>query len=925
MKSFVRPAVTLIGLAACLFALWLLFPGFASSLLTRWLHQQGYHDVTIAIDRFGWHSLRIPLVRVGRVLKDESVTISVNDTQVEYSLGGLLSGRCDRIVLADVSVDLARSHRSPGEPAVEGDEADSAMSLWNIVTVSDVVQGLPTLPFAELQLKRLVIAREQATGPLRQVVIEGTVRQPVEGLLMELSSHGQGTQAYVLRASNLSTGVLAVQLETKESLPKPIASWRSEAIPVEGYTQLRGSFELHVQALAPFVALAAPIGSEWQQVSGRVQANWEGTAPSDVPLSEVWRDARAQVQGTLRVGVKLPEWKGVGREIAVAASGSFTGNASSIRWAIAPGTLTSAVVDLRKVSALKAVRAYLPPGLQPVRAGNATGIHGGWSWNELLPYVSMDGPLVVSYGDQASPSRVELTVKQVRVRGEVVTAAEGAFLLEGEFPSALRTMAGAKHVTGQVRGTVTLDGDEIRGVLTSASTAAREFEQAGVTADRLTVAAADAVPFRFDVRSQAWSLGSSTLAIGIKDLRVQRYQVDAARTAVQLQSARGSGSSWNAQGTLTVRGLAMHLPQARPPASDWTVRFSCDQAALKAEVQAQLQGYPVIVAGELRHEWDTQRGSVQGTTNPFQFDRATFRLQHLLTPWPYPFDVAEGNVSISFDAAWEAREGSHRPVVRSGSAEVTLDRLAGTFRAIDWSGLSVTIQLRSKGVDRLETVKPVPLTVGSVNTGIPITNLAMTVQGEWELREPLPIVEVRDVRCDVLGGQVASQGVRADLAHPPFAFTLLVRQLDLQQVLGLEQQQGLQGSGLLDGSIPVTMTLKGPVVKDGQLEARPPGGVIRYRASPEAIKAVTEANAHMQLVLQALNNFHYSVLQVGAQYAQDGLLHMKARLEGRNPDMNNSPPVHFNLTVQENIPALLKSLRLVQDIEDSVQRRLVKP
>jgi dicarboxylate transporter DctA-like protein len=52
---------------------------------------------------------------------------------------------------------------------------------------------------------------------------------------------------------------------------------------------------------------------------------------------------------------------------------------------------------------------------------------------------------------------------------------------------------------------------------------------------------------------------------------------------------------------------------------------------------------------------------------------------------------------------------------------------------------------------------------------------------------------------------------------------------------------------------------------------------------------------------------------------------LKARLEGKNPDQNKSPPIHFNLTVQENIPALLKSLRLMGDIEQSVQKRFVKP
>jgi hypothetical protein len=228
-------------------------------------------------------------------------------------------------------------------------------------------------------------------------------------------------------------------------------------------------------------------------------------------------------------------------------------------------------------------------------------------------------------------------------------------------------------------------------------------------------------------------------------------------------------------------------------------------------------------------------------------------------------------------------------------------------------------------LERIATSRPAEIKIASVNTGVEITNIAMTVQGEWDLREKLPLVEVRDFRCELLGGVATSQGVRADLAYPPYAFTVLVRQVDLSKVLSLEQQKGLQGTGLLDGSIPITVTARGLTVKDGYFEARPPGGVIQYAASPEAAKAVTQANANMQLVLQALNNFQYNVLQVGAQYVEEGTLQLKTRLEGKNPDQKRSPPIHFNLAVQENIPTLLKSLRLMGDIEESVQKKFVKP
>jgi hypothetical protein len=161
-----------------------------------------------------------------------------------------------------------------------------------------------------------------------------------------------------------------------------------------------------------------------------------------------------------------------------------------------------------------------------------------------------------------------------------------------------------------------------------------------------------------------------------------------------------------------------------------------------------------------------------------------------------------------------------------------------------------------------------------------------------------------------------------DIAHPDQTFTVKVEQLDLQQLLHLEQQKGIEGTGVLDGVIPVILTPTGVQVQDGILEARPPGGMLRYQPVSETTQEVAPADSQLSLVLQALSNFHYNTLRLGIQYEEDGTLKLTARLEGQNPDWQQGRPVHFNLTVQENVPALLKSLRVVQGIEHSLQEHL---
>jgi hypothetical protein len=340
---------------------------------------------------------------------------------------------------------------------------------------------------------------------------------------------------------------------------------------------------------------------------------------------------------------------------------------------------------------------------------------------------------------------------------------------------------------------------------------------------------------------------------------------------------------------------------------------------VKADIHPKNQLQGIKLTGQLEHQWAEGHGTVHAVVGPLAFNRETFRLGQLWTPWPYAADVTGGELTGIVDMRW-ATDSRQRLQIQGGSVDITADRLAGRYRDMLFSGFSTAVKVALEGLQRLSTLRPAEVTVGSLQTGVEVTDLKMTVEGEWDVRERLPLMEIRNIRCELLGGTVTSQGLRADLAHPPYGLTMLARQLDLQKILTLEQQKGLQGTGVLDGSVPVMVTSRGLTVRDGSFEARPPGGVIRYLASPEATHAVTQANANMEAVLQALNNFQYNVLQVGAEYIEDGTLQLKARLEGKNPDQKKSPPIHFNLTVQENIPALLKSLRLVNGVEDSMRK-----
>lgn len=78
------------------------------------------------------------------------------------------------------------------------------------------------------------------------------------------------------------------------------------------------------------------------------------------------------------------------------------------------------------------------------------------------------------------------------------------------------------------------------------------------------------------------------------------------------------------------------------------------------------------------------------------------------------------------------------------------------------------------------------------------------------------------------------------------------------------------------------------------------------------------------MMVKALSNFQYQVLEVNSDYQAGGDLLLKVRLEGKNPDWQGGQPVNLNLNLQENIPALLRSLQLSDEISEKVRKHYQK-
>ena len=209
----------------------------------------------------------------------------------------------------------------------------------------------------------------------------------------------------------------------------------------------------------------------------------------------------------------------------------------------------------------------------------------------------------------------------------------------------------------------------------------------------------------------------------------------------------------------------------------------------------------------------------------------------------------------------------------------------------------------------------VQVDLARIEAGVSVTNTtcALALQAE--------IASLDGCGAELLGGRISMPSARIDLSDGPTGYLpVALKGLDLGAILMLMQDEALDGSGTVDGALPLRFTHGVPTIEDGYVGARPPGGRLRYAAAAGLTASLNQPG--LDLAIAALGDFRYERLGSYVDYGADGTLGLRMRLEGASPDVENGRPINFNLSVTQNLPLLLQSLRLSQNIGDAVERRL---
>lgn len=421
-----------------------------------------------------------------------------------------------------------------------------------------------------------------------------------------------------------------------------------------------------------------------------------------------------------------------------------------------------------------------------------------------------------------------------------------------------------------------------------------------------------------DARAQ----GSFTLGYSANGIDILLPETELALPSLSVGDAEAST-------TLALSNLSMHIGtqssisldiateyldpgiadlQLRDPSITGNMRYAEDALEVKLNLALANQLQAVVTAD---FSTTTQSGQLNWEIPTYYFSSIT-PLSGLITQSLVEMDIVSGSlagrgsIDISSDAArsWQT----------TGPIAVELNEISGFVADTVFVGLNSSFQASFSGEGHIHSQNLLSARIATLDPGLPLTD----IRWNYSFDSAAQNITIKDLAINTLGGEITMADFSYDIQNPDSKLIVVLTNLDLQAIVDLAQYPGIRVEGLISGYLPLTLKGNTLTVERGLVGALQPGGTIRYASG----SPMNTGNASLDLVNQALANYHYQIMNTYVYYNDDGDLRLEVQLLGNNPDMYNGQVVNLNVNIDDNIPTLLRSLQASRTITDALELRL---
>ncbi|PSU36141.1 intermembrane phospholipid transport protein YdbH family protein [Photobacterium lutimaris] len=295
-----------------------------------------------------------------------------------------------------------------------------------------------------------------------------------------------------------------------------------------------------------------------------------------------------------------------------------------------------------------------------------------------------------------------------------------------------------------------------------------------------------------------------------------------------------------------------------------------------------------------------QQANIELHRNDIPFSSQQSLKKYYLPKLPIDHDITAG--SLGFDAKLTVKDNQW-----SGQLGLYTNNLSGYIHNTHYADLNVSfaIDISNQGI---RSRQPISLHVSYLHTGILLENLYALL--EFDTQQPF--YTLHRAKAYVLGGDVSLHNVTSRSLSDIPTTPIRVHGLKLANLIEAIEAKDIEMTGVVDGILPLGFEDQTPVIKAGKLHARYPGGILKYKEGSAIDQNVEAAGESSLLVVsKILKNYNYHSLIVNLDYSKEGQLSARSHFKGRNPDVLSGRPINLNLSLEENIPALIKTLNMI--------------
>lgn len=384
-----------------------------------------------------------------------------------------------------------------------------------------------------------------------------------------------------------------------------------------------------------------------------------------------------------------------------------------------------------------------------------------------------------------------------------------------------------------------------------------------------------------------------------------------------LATEKFTGRGINAALEKTAEGYDLGLEtgeirhEARPPLTTpltLSAKGKIKGDRLDARLDVRQRYTPLKMLGTVKHNIVSQAGRMDFRVPRVAFGAKGSTLDDIFPPATSWFTSSDGAASATGHILWDKE-------ILSGQMAVTLD-------AIDLATPDLSVTDLNGTLNFIELIPlsmpPRQRLVGRVASG---EMGPWPMQIEFQLREDGK-VDVQDLDVEMAGGIVRTRALVDPETLAAADGSVQLRSVDLRELLEMIGVEGLNGTGRITGTVPISMVDGQVGIADGRLDAEGPG-ILRYSGTALQ-EQLADRGDTVGTVAQVLSNFHYKSLRMELNKAPEGIGVILLHMDGANPDVLDGHPFVFNIKLESDFNKLGRiaqgGLKAVGDVIQQVDR-----